>query len=81
MCQIVLIVIMSFMFTAGNANMTAHVGGFISGFFAGLWLAERFERPGGVMVGMSAYEKGCKMAGYVVSAILLVVPLAVILFA
>jgi membrane associated rhomboid family serine protease len=81
MCQIAIIVVMSFLLTGGNTNVMAHVGGFVSGFFVGLWISEKFDRPGGIMVGFTPYEKWCRYSGYAVSFILFIVPLMVILFA
>lgn len=81
MCQIAIIVIMSFLLTGANSNVMAHVGGFVSGVFVGLWISKKFDRPGGIMVGMTPYEKWCKYSGYATSFLMFVVPLMIIMLA
>ena len=79
MCQIMIIVIMSFLLTAANASVLSHAGGFISGFFVGLWFSDKFERPGGMIVGASGYEKGCRISGYIGTAVVALVPLLIMM--
>ena len=45
MCILVVIILLSFLFSGGNSDIFAHLGGFLAGVCCGLFLSPLYQSP------------------------------------
>ena len=45
MCILILIIVMTFVFSSGSGDVFAHIGGFLAGMCVGLFLSPFYQNP------------------------------------
>ena len=63
LCQLVFILVMTFLLNGQYSNTAPHLCGLLSGVFIGCFLSERFQNPAGMSLDLTTHERTTKNVG------------------